>query len=379
MYILVMYIYELDNWTRFNYDAIQILNELGIVRRLQGELLGKMQMIRFNLQEETNYSTIVENIMKSSEIEGEKLNKDHVRSSVARKLGMQKPGVEQSTHDIDGIVEMMLDATQNFATPMTESRLLGWHAGLFPTGYSGIYKVDVGSYRKTEMQVVSGGVSRERVHYQAPLPKAVPVEMQKFIAWVNTPKETDAILQAAIVHLWLVTIHPFEDGNGRIARALSDMFLAKSDGTPLRFYSMSSQIQKERKTYYNALEITQQGDGDVTLWVKWFLECLRHALEAALKKVEDIFKKARFWEEHSTVVFNERQVIMLNKILDGFEGNVTSGKWAKLNKCSTDTALNDLNDLVKKGVLKKSAAGGRSTYYEPRSSLALQLPLNRSS
>lgn len=379
MYVLVMYIYELDNWTRFNYDATQILDELGIVRRLQGELLGKMQMIRFNLQEETNYSTIVENIMKSSEIEGEKLNKDHVRSSVARKLAMQKPGVEQSTHDIDGIVEMMLDATQNFATPMTESRLLGWHAGLFPTGYSGIYKVDVGSYRKTEMQVLSGGVSRERVHYQAPLPKAVPVEMKKFIAWVNTPKETDAILQAAIVHLWLVTIHPFEDGNGRIARALSDMFLAKSDGTPLRFYGMSSQIQKERKTYYNALEITQQGDGDVTLWVKWFLECLRHALEAALKKVEDVFKKARFWEEHSTVVFNERQVIMLNKILDGFEGNVTSGKWAKLNKCSTDTALNDLNDLVKKGVLKKSAAGGRSTYYEPRSSLALQLPLNRSS
>ncbi|MCF0216199.1 MAG: Fic family protein [Fibrobacteraceae bacterium] len=359
-----MYIYEFNNWTSFEYDADQILEDLGCVHRLQGELLGKMQMIGFNLQEETHYSNIVDNILKSSEIEGEKLNKDRVRSSVARKLGLQKPGVELSTRDIDGIVEMMLDATQNFQKPMTEARLFGWHAGLFPTGYSGIYKIDVGSYRKTEMQVVSGGMGREQVHYEAPLPKNVPAEMKKLIKWMNSQKNMDGFLQSAIVHLWFVTIHPFEDGNGRIARALSDLFLAKSDGTPLRFYSLSSQIQKERKAYYNALEITQQGDGDITLWLKWFLGCLQRALESAMKKVEDVFKKSRFWEEHSTIVFNERQTSMLNKLFDGFEGNLTSGKWAKINDCSTDTALNDLNDLVKKGVLKRSAAGGRSTNYE---------------
>lgn len=359
----MQYIHNHENWWKFRYDSEQIMNELGRVRAKQGQVLGRMLSLGFNSQDEAVLSNMSLELVRSSEIEGEILNLAEVRSSIARRLGIETAGLVPVSRYIDGVVEMQLDATQNYAKPLTRDRLFGWHNVLFPTGMSGMYRIDVGKYRTGDMQVVSGAMGKEKVHYQAPSAQRVPAEMERFIAWVNNEEDIDAVLKAAIAHLWFVSIHPFDDGNGRITRALTDMLLARSENCSKRFYSFSAEIKAMQKEYYEVLERTQRGDGDITEWLLWFLRCFNQALDSTEKTLSSVMRKAEFWERYRDVSFNERQRKLLNMQFDGFFGKLTSSKWAKIAKCSSDTALNDINDLIAKGILKKSNEGGRSTNY----------------
>ena len=361
---MAKYIYQHKNWTDFTWDYSKIAVVLGEVRNLQGKLLGTMNALGFSLKSEAMLETLTLDIMKSSEIEGEKLNRKQVRSSIAKRLGLEVGGLEFIDRNVEGVVEMLLDATQNYTDNLSEDRLFSWHSALFPSGRSGMYKIEVGKYRSGEMQVVSGAIGHEKVHYEAVEMKNVKPEMDRFISWVNEKPKIDLVIKSAIAHLWFVTIHPFDDGNGRIARAISDMLLARSDGSPQRFYSMSNQILKERKKYYSALEKTQHGDSDITFWLNWFLNCLKNSLLNTDITLKSVFRKASFWERHKNTPLNERQRFIINKLFDNFYGKLTSSKWAKMTKISSDTALRDIKDLMEKGILKQDEAGGRSTNYE---------------
>jgi Fic family protein len=362
-----VYIHQQDNWPHFTWKNDEIVNLLSETRNLQGRLIGKMESLGFDLKNEAILDTLTLDVIKTSEIEGEFLNSDQVRSSIARKLGMEIVGSVESDRNVDGVVEMMLDATQNCFSPLTVDRLFDWHAALFPTGRSGLYKIDVGDWRKDTtgpMQVVSGAMGKEKVHFQAPNSALVEEEMNVFLDWFNNHLNTDLVIKAAIAHFWFVTIHPFEDGNGRVARALTDMLLAQSDKSTQRFYSMSAQIRIERKGYYDILEKTQKGKLDITEWIQWFLNCLINALKSTDSVLVKVLFKASFWTKHAETPLNERQKKLLNKLLDGFDGKLTSSKWAKIAKCSKDSAIRDINDLIDKNILQKEAAGGRSTNYE---------------
>lgn len=361
-----MYLHEHKHWWNFWFDAKAVINKLAEVKMLQGRLLGHLHAMGFSLQNDAVLANLTLEIVKSSEIEGEKLNVEQVRSSVAQRLGLPVAGLVNTSRYVDGVVDMMLDATQNYLSPLTDERLFGWHNVLFPTGMSGLYKIDVAKYRTHEMQVVSGAMGHEKVHYQAPTPERVIGEMHRFLEWLNNEDSTESIIKAAVAHLWFVTIHPFDDGNGRIARAITEMLLSRSDGTPKRFYSMSNQIQVDKKTYYDILERTQRGNGDITEWVLWFLDCLKKSIDATEETLSSVLRKAGFWEKYSEVSFNARQKKLINMLFDGFFGKLNTGKWAKIAKCSSDTALNDINDLVSKGVLVKNKEGGRSTNYSLR-------------
>ena len=360
------YIYQNTDWHCFRWNGEKILNLLSKVKLAQGFLLGKMSSLGFEIKNNALLEVLTENIIKSSEIEGEILNPEQVRSSIARRLGLEVAGDIPIERNIEGVVEMMLDATQKYNEKMTKDRLLGWHAALFPTGYSGMYKIDIGTYRTDKlgpMQVVSGAIGKEKVHYEAPSAGLLEKEMADLINYINQKDETDYLIKAGIVHLWFVILHPFDDGNGRIARALSDMFLAKSDNLNYRFYSMSSQIRKERKSYYNTLEKTQKGSLDITNWLEWFLETLLNAINSSEDILSSVLKRAEFWQKHSEVIFNERQKKVLNRVMDNFIGNLTTQKWAKICNCSQDTATNDINDLIDKKILKKLGKA-RSTHYK---------------
>ena len=361
------FIHQQVNWPNFSWENDEIVNLLSEARNLQGRLIGRMESLGFDLRNEAILDTLTLDAIKTSEIEGVYLNPDQVRSSIARKLGMEIAGSIESDRNVDGVVEMMLDATQNYSDPLTADRLFNWHAALFPTGRSGMYKITVADWRKDTtgpMQVVSGAMGKEKVHFQAPDSSLVEKEMNLFLDWFNHYLKIDLVLKAAIAHLWFVTIHPFDDGNGRITRALTDMLLAQSDKSNQRFYSMSAQIRTERKEYYEILEKTQKGNLDITDWLKWFLNCLINALKSTDSVLVRVLSKADFWARHSETMINERQKKLLNILLDGFDGKLTSSKWARIAKCSKDTAIRDINDLIEKNILQKEAAGGRSTNYE---------------
>jgi Fic family protein len=363
---MVTYIHQRKDWPRFRWGEQRLLHQLAAVRHRQGRLVGHMQGLGFSLRTEAVLETLTQDVLKSSEIEGELLDREQVRSSIARRLGIDIGALTPADRNVEGVVEMMLDATQSYGKPLTVERLFGWHAALFPTGRSGMSRIRVGSWRNDKsgpMQVVSGSVGRERVHYQAPAAGKVAREMRAFLKWFNGNIDIDPVLRAAIAHLWFVTIHPFDDGNGRIARAIADMALARSEQSPQRFYSMSAQIRLERRAYYDTLEATQKGDLDVTAWLEWFLACLDRAIGRAEGVLANVLAKSRFWLAHATATFNNRQRDMVNRLLEGFEGKLTSSKWAKIEKCSQDTALRDIEDLIERGVLVKDAAGGRSTSY----------------
>ena len=364
-----MYVYEHEGWPELNWNSAELSDLLAEVRHLQGRLFGRMDALGFGLREEATLQTLTQDVLKTSEIEGEKLDAQQVRSSIARRLGMDVEAALQIDRNVEGIVEVMLDATRKYASPLTQERLFAWHAALFPTGRSGMQRITVGGWRTEAsgpMQVVSGAIGRERVHYEAPSHERLKTEMTRFLKWFNTPSDTDPVIRSALAHFWFVTIHPFEDGNGRIARAIADMMLARSEKSAQRFYSMSAQIQRERKEYYNVLECCQKGSLDITPWIGWFLNCLKHAITASEKLLEAVLLKANFWRTHSGESFNERQRTIINRLLDGFEGKLTSSKWAKLTKCSQDTALRDISDLLSRQMLTKAEAGGRSTSYELR-------------
>lgn len=363
---MATHIHELVGWPRFEWSSQDLAEQLAAVRHRQGRLLGRMEALGFELRAEAVLQTLTEDVLKSSEIEGEILDKEQVRSSIARRLGMNIGALAPVDRDVEGVVEMMLDATQNYRMPLTDERLFAWHAALFPTGRSGMTKIIVGAWRDEAsgpMQVVSGPIGREKVHYEAPAAARLEGEMTAFVEWFNGGAPLDPVLKAAVAHLWFVTIHPFEDGNGRIARAIADMMLARSEGSPQRFYSMSAQIRLERKHYYAILERTQKGDLDITAWLRWFLGCLDRAFDGAEGILANVLRKARFWEAIAGQPLNERQRKVVNRLLDGFEGKLTSSKWAVLTKTSPDTALRDINDLVLRGVLVRDEAGGRSTSY----------------
>ena len=360
------YIHELPNWPDFFWDHKKLSGLLASVRHRQGRLIGRMEALGFPLQAEAALQTLTLDVLKSSEIEGEILDRDQVRSSIARRLGLDIGALAPADRHVDGIVDMMLDATQNYAQPLSAERLFGWHAALFPTGYSGMHKIIIGQWRDDSsgpIQVISGALGKERIHFEAPAAKRLKKETDMFLKWFNGKDDTDAVLKAGIAHLWFVTFHPFEDGNGRIARAIADMALARSEQSSQRFYSMSAQIRQERKAYYDMLEKTQKGDLDITPWLEWFLNCLDRAISSTEETLGSVLQKARFWQSHKDVPFNDRQRLMLNKVLDGFEGKLTSSKWAKIAKCSQDTALRDILDLMERGILIKDAGGGRSTSY----------------
>ena len=363
-----VYIYQMQDWPKFSWDWAALSKLVLQVRFNQGQLIGQMKGLGFNLQMEATLHTLTMDVLKSSEIEGEILDSDQVRSSIARRLGMDIAGLVQADRHIDGVVEMMLDASQNHQQTLTDERLFGWHAALFPTGRSGMHKIVVGAWRdNTEddpMQVVSGPMGRERVHFQAPAAKVLDAEMTSFLKWFATENDNDPVIKAAIAHLWFVTIHPFDDGNGRIGRAVMDLQLARADESKQRFYSMSAQIRKERNGYYDVLEKTQKGTLDITDWLMWFLECLNRAIAATDETLQVVLQKARFWDKYAIASLNDRQKLMLNKLLDGFDGKLNSSKWAKIAKCSSDTAVRDINDLLEKGILVKNVAGGRSTSYQ---------------
>ena len=362
-----VYIHQLSGWPTFHWDADKLNPLMTEVRHQQGKLLGNMEKMGFGLQAEATLQTLTLDVLKSSEIEGELLDAEQVRSSIARRLGMDIAGLVPADRHIEGVVEMMLNATQQFNEPLTEERLFGWQASLFPSGRSGMHKIVVGAWRDNlpndPMQVVSGAAGKEKVHFEAPTAELLPDEMKHFIQWFNNTTTIDVVIKAAIAHLWFVTIHPFDDGNGRIARAIADMQLARADGTVQRFYSMSAQIRKERNTYYTVLEQTQQGSLDITDWLEWFLQCISRALLASDEILSTVLQKANFWKNNATTIFNKRQVLLLNKLLDGFDGKLNTSKWAKIAKCSHDTALRDIQDLIEKKVLVKEEAGGRSSSY----------------
>jgi Fic family protein len=363
---MTLYIHQLSDWPRFHWDREALAAPLAEIRHRQGRLLGRMEGLGFALQKEAELETLTLDVLKSSEIEGEHLNPDQVRSSIARRLGLDAGGTEPADRHVEGVVEMMLDATQSFAAPITAERLFGWHAARGEQGRSGMRKIIVGAWRDDAsgpMQVVSGPVGRENVHYEAPAAPLLPNEMAQFLAWANKNDRTDAVLKAALAHLWLVTIHPFDDGNGRIARAIADWQLARSEHSAQRFYSMSAQIRHERNDYYDILEHTQKGTLDITPWLEWFLGCLGRAFDGTEATLATVMRKARFWERAARLSINDRQRAILNRLLDGFTGTLTTTKWATLAKCSHDTALRDIQGLIDQGLLKKDARGGRSTSY----------------
>jgi Fic family protein len=357
------YIYQYGQWPEFKWNEKEIQVILGKVRHLQGKIIGQMETLGFFDKQEAVLSTLTLDVLKSSEIEGEKLNYEQVRSSIARKLGLEFAGMVHTDRNIEGVVEMMLDATQRYGEPLEQERLFGWHAALFPTGWSGMHKIDIGCYRKGEMQVVSGAMGKEKVLYDAPSHEVVEKEMEVFLNWINDDNKTDGVLKAAIAHFWFIIIHPFDDGNGRIARAISDMLLARSENSSQRFYSLSNQILTEKKVYYEVLQKVQYSEGDITEWLDWFLNCLYSALISTEETLKRVLQKAYFWDKHKETTLNSRQRLMLNKLLDGFDGKLKTSKWAKIAKCSADTALRDIKDLIEKGILKQENSGGRSTNY----------------
>lgn len=365
---MAQYIYDLEGWPNFGWNREALTDQLAAVSRRQGRLIGRMESLGLRLRAEAALETLTEEVVMSSEIEGEILDKGQVRSSLARRLGMDAGGLDPVDRNVEGVVEMMLDATQNYAAPLTSERLFAWQAALFPTGRGGMTRIITGDWRTEAagaMRIVSGPYGKEKVHYEAPSFQRLKAEMTGFLAWFNGKLEIDPVLKAAIAHLWFVTIHPFEDGNGRIARAIADMGLARSEGSAQRFYSLSAQIRAERKAYYDILEATQKGGLDITAWLKWFLACLDHAFDGAETILESVIRKARFWEAFAAQPLNERQRKVLNRFLDGFEGKLTSSKWAALAKTSQDTASRDINDLLGRGILVKQTGGGRSTSYAP--------------
>lgn len=364
-----VYIHELADWPHFHWNSQALARPLAEVRHRQGLLIGHMGALGFDLRQEAVLQTLTADVLKSSEIEGEKLDAEQVRSSIARRLGMDIGGLKPADRNVEGVVEMMLDATRHYDQPLTSDRLFAWHAALFPTGRSGMRKIRAAAWRDDSdgsdgpMQVVSGPMGKERVHFEGPAAPRVDQELNAFLDWFNANSDIDLVMKAALAHLWFVTIHPFDDGNGRIARAVADMALARSENSSQRFYSMSAQIREERNAYYQILERTQKADMDVTPWLEWFLACLDRAIDAAQNVLRGVLDKARFWERIRGVIMNDRQRLVLNKLLDGFEGKLTTTKYAKLTKCSQDTALRDIAYLVDKGVLVRSTQGGRSTSY----------------
>lgn len=360
-----VYLWQNDKFPRFEWDTNALLLPLGEVHTLQGQLLGRMSALGFEgLSQQVE--AVTQEIIGSSRIEGVTLNADSVRSSVARHLGLETAGNERSDHYTEGVVNAMMQATQAFAEPLTAERMFGWHAAFFPTGYSDGYKITVANWRVGDepMQVVSGPMGKEKVHYVAPPSDMVPAMMERFIAWCNTPNDTDPILRAAIAHLWFVTIHPFDDGNGRMARTITELMLARADNSSQRFYSLSAEIMKQRKEYYDVLEQTQKGAIDVTPWLLWFVKTLRNALVFSLQTTDRVLQKASFWSKHKETELNERQRKIINRLWDGFDGKLTTQKYAKINHCSQDTALRDIQSLMEKGILRKTEEGGRSTNYE---------------
>lgn len=364
---MAIYIHQLPHWPKFTWNQERLTPLLAEIRSRQGRLLGRMEALSFQLKAEANLQTLTLDVLKSSEIEGELLDADQVRSSIARRLGMDIAGLVPTDRHVDGVVEMLLDATQHYQQPKSAERLYGWHAALFPTGRSGRHKITVAAWRDNKkddpMQVVSGAMRKEKVHFEAPDAERLEEEMRQFINWFNEDKHMDPVIKAAVSHLWFVTIHPFDDGNGRIARAIADKQLSRADQSAQRFYSMSAQIRKERKDYYDILESTQKGSMDITNWLSWFLQCLDRSLEASSETLSGVLKKARFWEKHASTLINQRQQVMLNKLLDGFDGKLNTSKWAMITKTSPDTALRDIQDLLNKKVLVKEVGGGRSTSY----------------
>ncbi|MBU2952134.1 Fic family protein [Tamlana agarivorans] len=358
------YIYEYDNWPTFTWNDKKIVVTLGKVRHLQGKVFGQMSALGFSIKEETILSTLTLDVLKSSEIEGEILNQEQVRSSIAKKLGFELAGIDHVNRHVEGVVEMMLDATQRYDTRLDHERIFGWHASLFPTGWSGMYRIETGCYRSGEMQVVSGAMGKEKVHFQAPQANVVEKEMTTFLNWLDTEVDIDGVLKAAIAHFWFIIIHPFEDGNGRLARAISDMLLARSEESSQRFYSLSNQILTEKKKYYEILQKVQYSSGDITDWLDWFLNCMYRALQNTEDSLKQVLLKAEFWDKHQETTLNSRQRLLLNKLFDGFDGKLKSSKWAKITKCSSDTALRDIKDLIEKGILTQDESGGRSTNYE---------------
>lgn len=361
-----MYIYQHKDWPQFTWKAGAILNLLADVRNLQGKLLGFMQSLGFELNSEAVLEIITLDIRSSSAIEGVHLNKHQVRSSVARRLGLSlKTGI-YTGREVEGVVEMMMDASQNYFDSLTAERLCFWHATMFPSGRSGMIAITVGDWRagsKGPMQVVSGPIGKEEIHFEAPEARFVDTEMCQFMEWFNSPSDLDSVLKAALTHLWFITIHPFEDGNGRITRALTEMQLARSDKSTERFYSMSAQILKDCSSYYAILEKTQKENMDITEWIIWFLECLKKAILASEDVLSNVITKAKFWQYHRKTMLNNRQRKILNMLLTDFKGKLSTSKWAKICKCSTDTALRDIQDLIIKKILVREAAGGRSTAY----------------
>jgi Fic family protein len=361
-------IWQAPDWPNWRYDLVALASPLAQVSQAQGLLLGRLTDIGLALRDQASLAALTDDVIKTSEIEGEHLNAASVRTSIARRLGVDIGSLAPVDRHVEGVVEMVLDATINSASPLTQARLFGWHAALFPTGYSGLSRIAIGTWRddaQGPMQVISGPIGRQRVHYEAPPAERLPDEAKRFLDWLNTPVQAEpALIRAGLGHLWFVTLHPFDDGNGRIARAIGDMLLARAEGSPQRFYSLSAQIQRERKAYYEILERTQKGDLDVTEWLLWFLRMLGEAVRLANHALDAVLDKARFWQRMSGIALNERQVKVLNRLLDGFEGKLTTSKWAALAKCSTDTALRDIQELVTQGVLQRSGAGGRSTSYD---------------
>ncbi len=363
------YNHEKVEWPDFRWNWEGVTLQLAAVHRRQGSLFAHREALGFPLREEAVLESLTEEVQKSSEIEGEQLDREQVRSSIARRLGMETGALVTADRYVDGVVEMMIDATQRYEAPLTVERLFAWHAALFPTGRSGMRSIRVGAWRDDSagpMQVVSGPIGRERVHYEAPAAVRLEREIAEFLAWFESQEHFDPVLKAALAHLWFVTLHPFDDGNGRIARAIADMALARSEKSSQRYYSMSAQIRKERNAYYDILELTQQGDLDITPWMTWFLGCLERAIEQAATTLGAVLAKARFWQSHAGVAINERQQLLLNMLLDGFEGKLTTSKWAKIAKCSQDTAYRDILTLTEKGILAKDETGGRTTSYSLR-------------
>jgi Fic family protein len=363
---IVKYIHEKQGWPKFTWNGDSIAAPLAVARHKQGRLLGKMELLGFDLRAEASLAALTREVVTSSAIEGEALNPDEVRSSIARRLGLEFAGLPKPGRDVEGVVEMMLDATRNFDSPLTQERLFDWHASLFPTGRNGMGRITVGAWRTREsgkMRVVSGPIGRKRVHFEAPDSSRLDSEMTAFLTWFNSGPTIDLVLKAGIAHFWFVTIHPFEDGNGRIARAIADMFLAKADATPDRFYSMSSQIAAERKAYYLELESAQRGNLDITQWLIWFLGCLERGIDSADETLAAVLHKARMWQRINLKSVNDRQRRVINRMLDGFRGHLSTSKYSKLAKCSADTALRDIRELVARGILVRNTSGGRSTSY----------------
>jgi Fic family protein len=361
------YIWQMSDWPNWSFDLAALAAPMAEVSRAQGLLLGRLADVGMALRDQASLAALTDDVVKTSEIEGEHLNAESVRSSIARRLGVDIGAQAPIDRHVEGVVEMVLDATANYQAPVTRERLFGWHAALFPTGYSGLSRIKIDGWRDDAsgpMQVVSGSIGRQRVHFEAPPADRLEAETRRFFDWVNSASNEPPLLKAGLGHLWFVTLHPFDDGNGRIARAIGDLLLARADGSPQRFYSLSAQIQRERNAYYGILERTQKHSLDATDWLAWFLDALHRAVDEAQHTLDTVLTKARFWQYWATTPLNERQVKLLNRLLDGFEGKLTSSKWAAIAKCSPDTALRDINDLLAKSVLRRSDAAGRSTSYE---------------